>query len=378
MNRYWKYFLVLALLSISIQGVASISVGNIAITPSSDLISGQTQVRSTFTVNFPSSGGYTFDDANTLQFSSEMENPSWTYAIVLDGIDNPSKTEVGQNVNINGWILSYPSKRELSMKVTMEAVAPTVTASEEKVVIAVRELTAAGSKVSSSEVVKKKMVINPEQIKSSVSKAKENLAALREKIDHLAASGIDITSLEQKYGEANSAIQNAEKTSDVTKAQQSLNTANTAISAAELLASQFGVQKDINDIDVSMSQLNAMITDFKVNRSMSSDPRVTSLVLMYDDAADLVSEAKDLLSSGNYDEALVKAGEAKTRADQALAQATDLKTKLDANPFASVGESLGGAFSGGIVIIIVVAVLIVVAVVGVILFRRRRKWDELG
>ncbi|MCU0632214.1 MAG: hypothetical protein MUC66_04465 [Methanolinea sp.] len=378
MSRYWKYTVILALLCLLIQGATSVSVGNIAITPSTDLVSGQTQVRSTFIINFPSSGGKTFDDGNTLQFSSEMDSPSWTYAIVLDGIENPSKTEIGQNVNINGWLLSYPSKRELSMKVTMEGVAPVVTGSEEKILIAVRELDDRGAKISSTEVVKKKLVINPAQIQVSIGQARSSLSAMRGQIDQLAASGIDVSPLEQKYQDASAAIQSAEATSDYSKAQASLNSANKALSEADVLVRELGIQKAINDVDAEIGQVNALITDFRVNRSMASDARLTPLMLTYDNAANLLSAAKDHLSQKEYDQAVSKAGEARVKADEALNQALDLKKQLDANPFTSVGTMFAGVLAGGIVIIIVVAVIAVIAIVGLILFRRRRKWDELG
>jgi len=53
---------------ISIVGIASatISVGNIVMSPSGDLVSGMTQSSATFKVNFASSGGYTFDSSNSL------------------------------------------------------------------------------------------------------------------------------------------------------------------------------------------------------------------------------------------------------------------------------------------------------------------------
>ena len=379
MRSYWKCVLILALLCMFMQGVVTaIAVGNIAITPSTDLVSGQTQVRSTFVINFPASGGYTFDDANSLQLASEMDTPSWTYAIVMDGIENPSKTEIGQNININGWLLSYPSKRELSMKVTMEGVAPTVTGSEEKIVIAVRELDSRGAKITSSEVVKKKIVINPAQIQVSISQAKESLAAMRGQIDQLAASGIDTSPIEQKYSEASTAIHTAEGASDYTRAQQSLNTANAALADAATMVREFGIQKSINDVDSVIGQVNTLITDFRVNRSMSSDPRLTPIILAYDNAANMVSAAKDELSRKEYDQATSKANDARVKADEALAEALKLKEQLDANPLAAVGTMFAGVLTGGIVIIIVVAVIAVIAVLGLLFFRRRRKWDELG
>ncbi len=379
MNMSLKYCVVLALACLFIQGVAAFSVGNIAISPSSDLISGQTQVRTTFVINFPSSGGTTFNQENTLQLSSDMNNPTWTYAIVQNGIENPSSTAVGQNVNINGFVLSYSSsKNEISMKVTMEAVAPTVTTSEEKNVLVVRELNSAGAVIKNTEVTKKKLVINPAQITSSINDAKSRLSALQGEIDQLAVSGIDVSSIQKLYSDANSAIQNAEKSSDVTKSSQSINSANTALASAESLVSELGIQKTINDVDVSMGEVNALITDFKVNRSMTSDPRVTTLMLQHDYAADLVSEAKGLLSQKKFDEARAKADEARAKAEEALTQARNLKASLDASPFASIGNPFAGLFSGGILIAIVVAILIVVAVIGVYFFRKRRKWDELG
>lgn len=378
MSRYWKHFLVLALICLCIQGVASITVGNIAISPSTDLVSGQTQVRASFVINFPSSGGYTFDSDNALQLFSEMDNPTWSYSIVQNGIENPSMTAVGQNVNINGFVLSYSSKNEISMKVTMEAVAPVVTTSEEKVVIAVRELNSAGAVIKSSEVVKTKLVINPGQIQTTVSEARNSLSALRGQIDQLAASGIDVSSLEQIYSTASSALDTAGSTSDYSRAAQSLNSANTAISDANSLINQLTIQKTINDVDGKMEEVNALITDFKVNRSMTSDARVTTLILVYDDAADLVSEAKDLLSAQDFQGAMNKANEAQAKADEALTQARDLKQQLETNPLSSVGSAVAGVFTGGVVIIIVVAVIVVLAIVGFVLFRRRRKWDELG
>jgi len=244
MNRYSKCFLVLALVCLFIiQGVAAFTVGNIAISPSSDLISGQTQVRSTFVINFPSTGGYTFDDENTLQLFTEMSNPTWTYARVQDGIENPTVTQVGQNFNIHGFELSY-KKAELSMKVTLEAVAPTVANSEEKIVFAVRELNAAGAKIASSEVSRKKLVVNPAQIQGSISESKNKLSALQGQIDQLAVSGIDVSALQQKYNDASSAIQNAEKTLISQKSRNSLPLQIPPYPLRKQLASELGNTED--------------------------------------------------------------------------------------------------------------------------------------
>lgn len=377
MRNVWTCVIVL-FLCLLVQGIAAISVGNIAITPSGSLISGQTQVRSTFIIEFPASAGKTFDDTNSLQLSSEMDNPTWTYSLVLDEVENPSKTEVGQNVNINGWLLSYPAKRELSMKVTMEGTAPVVDGTSEKIVIAVRELDSKGKAKASSEVIKKALVINPSQVKESIQQAREKLASLRSEIDAAMMPGLDLSAVEAKYSEANTAIQNADSTSDYSRAQSYLNTASSAITDAQTLLSEFTIQKTLNDVDTKIGEISSLITDFRVNKSMGSDPRLTPILLAHDNAAGLVSEARDALSAKNYDQARTKATDAASKADEALTEARKLKQQVESNPLSGAASMAAGILVGGMVIIVAIAVIAVVAIAGYLLFRRRRKWDELG
>lgn len=365
-------------LCILAHGVAAMSVGNIAITPSGNLVSGQTQVRATFVIDFSPSGGKTFDDSNTLQLVSEMEKPVWTYALVIDGVENPSMTEVGQPVTISGWLLSYPAKREVSMKVTMEATAPVVEGTGEKIVFGVKELDSKGKSIASSEVVKKALVINPAQITASIQHAREKLAALKSKVDSARLAGIDTSAVEAKYNEAEGHVQSAEKTSDYSRAQNSLNSANAAIADAEAILSEISVKKEIDDADARVGQVSEVIADLRVNKSMGSDPRLTPIILAHDNAAGLVSAARDALSARDYDRAKAKASEARVKADEALAEALALKEKVESNPLYGVGTAIAGVLIGGVVIVGLIAVVAVVAVAGYLLFRRRRKWDELG
>ncbi|MEM2124722.1 MAG: hypothetical protein QXL43_05275, partial [Methanolinea sp.] len=269
-------------LCILVPGMAAMSVGNIVISPSGSLVSGQTQVRATFIIDFPPSGGKTFDDSNTLQLVSEMEKPVWTYALVIDGVENPSMTEVGQPVTISGWLLSYPAKREVSMKVTMEATAPVVEGTGEKIVFGVKELDSKGKSIASSEVVKKALVINPAQISASIQQARERLAALKSKVDSARTAGLDTSAVEAKYNEAEDHVKNAEKTSDYSRAQNSLNSANAAIADAEVILSEISVKKEIDDADARVGQVNEIITDLRVNKSMGSDARLTPIILAHD------------------------------------------------------------------------------------------------
>jgi hypothetical protein len=356
---------------------SAISVGNIAISPSGDIVSGVTRASASFIVNFPSSGGYTFDNDHTLQMDTELDEAVWTYSILLDGIENPSKSEAGPNIRLSGWELSYPSNREISLKVRVEGTAPVVDVSKEQILVRVRELDNRNAVVSGSEVTKTKMVLNPETIGDSASAESATLTALRPRIDQLAAGGIDTSSAETKYGQASTLLQGAETNSDIARAQFDLTQAVSLIDQLESEVVVLEAQKAIADAESSIGETENLITYFRVNKSMSSDARLMPILSKWEIAAERLTTARDLYSEGKYEDAARKAGEAADKGNEVLADAQALKEDVDANPLAALG-GIGGAISGSIVTILIIVVVVVLVVIGIILFRRRRRWDELG
>ena len=100
---------ILVLTFCMIAGVtASTMVGNVGIIPGSDLISGETKVSVSFVVDFVASGGETFGSQDTLQLSTDLTDARWTPVLIIDGVENQRPEEVGKNVAISGWELSYP------------------------------------------------------------------------------------------------------------------------------------------------------------------------------------------------------------------------------------------------------------------------------
>jgi hypothetical protein len=377
MSRSLKFAGILFGIICLVCVTSAISVGNIALTPSGDLVSGVTRGSATFVVNFPATGGYTFDNTHVLQMDTELENAVWTYSIYLDGIENPSKTEAGPNIRLSGWELSYPSKREVSLKVKVEGTAPVVDVSQEQIVIRVRELDNRNAAVPGSEVVRKKMVLNPETIVDSVAAESANLAALRGRIDQLAAGGIDISSPDSKYGQASALLQSAETTTDFARAQSDLTQAVSLIDQVESEVVILEAQKAIADAESAIGETEDLIDYFKVNKSMGSDARLMPILSKWEISAERLTAARDLFSQGKYEEAALKAGEAAAKGNEVLADAQALKEDVDANPLAALG-GIGSAFAGSIVKILIVVGVIILVVVGIILFKRRRRWDELG
>jgi subtilase family serine protease len=379
MSRPLQVIGILIVLFISIVGIASasISVGTIALSPSGDLVSGQTQSSASFTVNFGSSGGYTFDNSNTLQMETELADATWSYNVILDGIENPAKTEVGPNIRLSGWELSYPSSREISLKVKVTGTAPVVTNSTEKIVMRVRELSSSNTLIG-TEVVKKKMVLNPATIGETLQSESARMSRLRQDLDQLAGSGIDLTAAEAKYGQATAYLQSAEKATDITRKQSDLSAAKKLLNEIEDMVLVMGAQHAISTAEGSIGQTEQLITYFKVNKSMGSDSRLMPIVARWEIAADKLSDARDLYTEGKYAEAANKASEAATKGDEVLNDAQALKDKVDSNPLSGIVSGLSGAISGTLVTIVIIIVIAIIAVVGIVLFRKRRKWDELG
>ncbi|MBP1928417.1 hypothetical protein J2741_000964 [Methanolinea mesophila] len=382
MTRYWKILIVCILfLGIAQAASASISVSNIAITPSGDLVSGQTSVTASFVVDFIAGGGDTFPSEDTLQLSTDLSNAHWTKVLLLDGVENPQPIDIGPNVNINGWTLSYPSNKEVQLKVSLEGTTPTVSQSGEITVFKVADLNARNQADASSQVIKKKMVLNPSEITSAIPKLKTDLAGIKAVIDQLNADGVDVSAAETKYNDAMANIQKAESTTNYSNAQTYVSQVQKSITDLNTLLKQLQTTDAINKASVPIDQTDEIITYFQVNKSMSNDARLSPIITKRERAADLLVDARDLSSQGSYDEATNKANEALAKGQEALADAQALKTEVDSNPLSGIGNALGGAGGaiGGVLIYIgVIVLIVVVAVVGIVLFRRRRRWDELG
>lgn len=364
---------------ISFVGIASaaVSVGNIAILPSGDLVSGQTEASASFTVNFVSSGGYTFDKENTLKMDTELADPTWTYIIIQDGVEFPAKTDAGPNIQLSGWELSYPSDREISLKVKVAGTAPVVTNSSEKTIMRVRELSSSNTLVG-TEIVKKKMVLNPAAIGDTIQSESARMSTLRQKLDQLAGSGIDLTTAEAKYGQAAAYIQSAQKSTDIVRKSSDLSAAKKLLDEVDSSVAVMEAQHAISTAEGSIGQTEQLITYFKVNKSMGSDARLMPIIARWEIAADKLSDAKDLQSGGKYAEAADKAAEAAAKGDEVLNDALALQEKVDSNPLSGMLSGASGAISSVLIPILVVIVIAVIVIVAIVLFRKRRKWDELG
>ncbi len=235
--------------------------------------------------------------------------------------------------------------------------------------------------------IKERYIINPGDKAKAVSDVKTSLTTFRALIDEKAQAGIDTTAAMEKYSAANTAIQNADKASSFAAAQTYLNNAQVLLKDGQTALDRSIAQQVINAAQTPIDQTDDLITYFKVNRSMGNDPRLASIIQKRDRAADLLSEANDLLPKNDFSGAKDKALQSSDMATESYNAALALRKDIgEANPMDSVTKGIGGIFGGaasglaGILIYIaIIAVIAVVVVIGIIIYRRRQNdWDELA
>ncbi len=105
-------------------------------------------------------GADTFQPGHTLVFSTDLEKPRWVIEITLDGVPNDRSTWYNNVVFFNGYLLAYPTTRDVSLRIDLDGDAP---AGAGKIdLIRVVELDNQGKTVPGSEIAASGTVAPPE------------------------------------------------------------------------------------------------------------------------------------------------------------------------------------------------------------------------
>ena len=93
---------------------------------SARVVSGQ-QVTHKAVIDFPPRGSAgTFPQDHHLVISTRLENPQWTWSLVLDGMRSPNKTVTTEHLILNGSELNHPADVSQSLVVIVTGTAPDV------------------------------------------------------------------------------------------------------------------------------------------------------------------------------------------------------------------------------------------------------------
>ncbi len=357
-----------------IPAVSAFDVEGMTIDPSGALTP-STPVTVSFKVGFTASSGDTFPSGSDLVMTTDLTDAKWTYTLILDGVENPRNPVGGKTLDLSGFELSYPSKVDESIRVTLEGTAPTVDTTTQKVMVAVNEYDQNGNIVTSETVNQTALVINTGDVARVVSEENTNLSTFRSHIDEKSAIGIDTSAAEANYNDAQSKIATASSrpATQYADALNDLAAAQASIDAGEIAVDKAWAESDVANAQIPINNVDAVIAWFKGNQSTANDPQLASIVAMREVAVSYISNANDYITSGNYDQARSKAADAFSKGNESYTDALARQKQLMAGwQFPALPKLPGGIF------LIVGVIVIVLVVVGVIIYRKRSRWDELG
>ena len=289
MKGLMKWTVLFIFLVVCIQAVsADISVSSVTIDPSGSLTPG-TPVTVQFKIDasdFPSGG--------EIQTFSDLDSPKWTYTVIVNGVENLRPVEGGRTLAISGFELSYKPADEVSVRTTLEGVAPAVTETSNKTLIRITEYDANGKPSTSTQVERTALVINTEDVATTITSADAELQVYRTHIDEKAALGIETSVAEVRYNEAQEKINSARSrpSNEYTGALGDLTAATAAIKDGETALDKAWAEYEVAAAQVPINNVDAIIAWFKGNSSTANDQQLPTIITKREVAVSLRLNSK--------------------------------------------------------------------------------------
>lgn len=345
--------------------MAGIYVGNVNVRPSGDLESGKTNVSADFDIGFIPIGSTTFPSDQSIILTTELDNPVWTYSIVLDGIENPRPASSKKQLDLSGWELSYENKDQ-SLKVNLKGIAPKSDKSKQIQIATVS--VASGGRTTDTVKEVTAYVTNPGEIKGEVSSIKERITDLQNELAQYKADGIDISKADAKVKEALASLNSASGAS-YTDAQVYMKNAETQMKEANTFVDMGIAKKTIQDAKDAIDKTDEWITYFQTDMNLGADPRITPIITRREFAAEDVSDAQSLYDDGKYTDARKKAETAYGKASDVFDATQKLNAELESTPV-STGMELPDL--SGIITYVIGIIVVLVIGAGAFLFLKNR------
>jgi PGF-pre-PGF domain-containing protein len=139
MKGLMKWTFLILLFIVCIQAVsATISVSSITVDPTGSLTP-NTPMTASFRIganDFPSSG--------EVRLFTDINNPTWTYTVIVNGIENLRPVVGEKTLVLSGFELSYKASDEVSVRVTLEGTTPLVSPTSDQVLFQISEVDSNG------------------------------------------------------------------------------------------------------------------------------------------------------------------------------------------------------------------------------------------
>ena len=208
-----------------------LSVPSVSVNPAGSLTP-FTPVTASFKIDVPG----VFPSDGELKLFTDLDQPKWTHSIIVNGIENSRPVSGGRILSISGFELNHRDSDVVSVRVTLEGIAPPVAQTSTKTIIRITQYDSNSNPVTNSQVEKTALVINTGEVVSTIASADAALQVFRTHIDERAALGFDTTAAEIKYNEAMQKIASVRSrpSSQYTEALADLNAASVAIREGEI------------------------------------------------------------------------------------------------------------------------------------------------
>ena len=151
--------LVLCLFAVAAPVSATIALTDVTLTPPDVPLAPHQGLTADTRISIIPSGARTFTSGHTLQLETDLLDARWNTVVLTDGI--PADTESGQGsvMFLNGFILSYPTNRDVALEVTVAGTVPDGVSST--TVLMVKELDNSGTPVPGSTATVTEPVLAP-------------------------------------------------------------------------------------------------------------------------------------------------------------------------------------------------------------------------
>ncbi|UUX92734.1 hypothetical protein [Methanoplanus endosymbiosus] len=261
---------------------------------------------------------YNFDsDAESIEFYTDLLEPKWRFAIVIDGVRHDLPVRHSRYETITGFELYYPKTYNNYVEAELNGTVPEVLTSGEHDVMTVSYYDGGGN-LDDEEIIRINFV-NPSDVSSGISGAEYELSVLKAAIDADRISGVNTTPAYERYINALSAVE-AAKVSDAGVASQLISSAEADIADAYALLEKYGALSCIYRTEEKTESLDEIISSLSDGGSESQD-KIWMVRSYNENAKTLIILAQDKYNSGLYGEAENYALQAEAKADEAYSYA---------------------------------------------------------
>jgi hypothetical protein len=149
----------ITVLAVTVPATATLVLSHSSLSPQSLPLVPLQDISVVARISVIPSGARTFATGHSLQMETDLSNARWSSVVFVDGIPADREGVEGRVMFISGFVLSYPTSRDVSLEVTVDGTVPEGV--PEATLLMVRELDNTGTSVPGSTITITGPVLTP-------------------------------------------------------------------------------------------------------------------------------------------------------------------------------------------------------------------------